>query len=131
MIVNHKYVAKIMKKYGLNSVMKNKKYHKSGPAMKDFTNLKRNFQADTPYDKLVQDITEVKFKKQKAYINIIKDLCTKKIVAYNISVSPTVEFVLDTVKQISFKEGENFICTQLLNNSILSKDKISLEELNT
>lgn len=100
LIVNHKYVAKIMKKYGLNSVMKNKKYHKPGPAMKDFTNLKRNFQADTPYDKLVQDITEVKFKKQKAYINIIKDLCTKKIVAYNISVSPTVEFVLDTIKQI-------------------------------
>lgn len=39
--------------------------------------------------------------------------------------------ILDTVKQISFKEGENFICIQLLNDSILSKDKISIEEINT
>lgn len=39
--------------------------------------------------------------------------------------------ILDTVKQISFKEGENFICCELLNNSYLSKDKISIEELNT
>lgn len=100
LIVNHKYVAKLMTKYGLHSIMKNKKKGRPGSVMEGRPNLNRNFDAEVPFDKLVQDITEVRFKKQVAYINIIKDLCTKKIVAYNIAHSPTVDFVLDTVKQI-------------------------------
>lgn len=99
-IVNHKYVEKVMKKYGLNSVMKNKKYHKPGVKMEGYTNIKRDFKADVPFDKLVQDITEIKKGKEKAYVNVIKDLCTKKIVAYKIAISPTVDFVIETVKQI-------------------------------
>ncbi len=105
-IVNHKYVEKVMKKYGLNSVMKNKKYQKPGTKMEGYTNIKRDFKADVPFDKLVQDITEIKKGKEKAYVNIIKDLCTKKIVAYKIAISPTVDFVMETVKQIETKTIE-------------------------
>lgn len=58
---NHKRIARLMNKYGIQSVVRAKirKYVKSKNNYAK-NKLNRNFEASTPYDKLATDISEFK-----------------------------------------------------------------------
>ena len=104
---NHKRIARLMKKYGLQSVVrpKNRRY---GISKSVFTRNKlgRNFSASSPYDKLATDISEFKRSGKKVYLSIIKDLYTHVIEALEISYSPSLKLVIDTINQVKDKAIE-------------------------
>ena len=66
---NHKRIARLMRKYGLQSVVrpKNRRY---GISKSVYTRNKlgRNFSASSPYDKLAADISEFKRSGKKVYV---------------------------------------------------------------
>ena len=108
-IVNHKVVLKLMQENDLlcHAFEKTTKKYNSykGPVGQTAKNkLNRRFKTDRPYQKIVTDVTEIRWGHQttaeRAYFTAFIDLFSNEIIAWNIALSPTVEFVtkaLDTL----------------------------------
>lgn len=93
--VNHKKVQRIMKKLGLKCVVRMKKYKSyKGKVGKIAPNiLDRNFTAETPNQKWVTDITEIKLFGEKLYLSPVLDLFNGEIITYTIGSRPTYSLV--------------------------------------
>ena len=104
---NHKRIARLMNKYGLQSVVR-PKIRRYGITKNVYSKnkLNRNFGASSPYDKLATDISEFKRSGKKVYLSIIKDLYTHVIEALEISYSPSLKLVVDTINQVKDKALE-------------------------
>ncbi|MFF2596976.1 IS3 family transposase [Priestia megaterium] len=106
MKINHKFVQRVMQKYGWQCRVKRKKRKKrkqTGQPYQVAENvLNREFQADRPLQKLVTDITYLPFGPKQLYLSSIQDLFNGEIIAYSIGDHQNVEFVLDTLSQLPF-----------------------------
>lgn len=104
---NHKRIARLMSKHGLNSVVR-PKIRRYGISKNVYVQnkLNRNFEASSPYDKLATDISELKRSGKKVYVSVIKDLYTHVIEALEISYSPSLKLVIDTINQVKDKAIE-------------------------
>lgn len=104
---NHKRIARLMNKYGLQSVVR-PKIRRYGITKNVYSKnkLNRNFGASSPYDKLATDISEFKRSGKRVYLSIIKDLYTHVIEALEISYSPSLKLVIDTINQVKDKALE-------------------------
>ena len=89
-VMNHKKIIRIMKKYRLftkirksnpyKAIMEKTREHRS------FANiLDRKFQQDTPYKVFCTDITYLPFNHRMAYFSAIKDIASGEIVGWNLS----------------------------------------------
>lgn len=101
--VNHKKVRRIMKELGLTCTKfnhKNRKYSSyKGTIGKVSKNLlKRRFNTDRPFQKIVTDITEFKLSDgTKLYLSPFMDLYNSEILSYSISTRPTLDIVIDSL----------------------------------
>lgn len=96
---NGKTILRVMRKYGLLSVVRRRKYcHYSGALHRYPNILNRDFQADRPNQKWVTDISYIKTAQGFLYLSIIRDLYDNSIVAYKTSTNPNVNLVLETVR---------------------------------
>ena len=83
--INHKTVSKLMHSLGLKGKQrKNGKYHSyKGEVGKIADNLlKRDFNADKPFEKLTTDVTQFKVCNEKVYLSPVMDLYNREIVSY-------------------------------------------------
>ena len=103
--MNLKKIRRLMKKYGLICpIRKANPYRRMAKAMA--TNnyhdniLNREFYTNTPGSHLLTDITYVFYgpNRDRAYLSTIKDSATREILAYKLSKTLDVDFVLETVK---------------------------------
>ncbi|WP_109691468.1 IS3 family transposase [Tumebacillus permanentifrigoris] len=101
--VNHKKVLRLMQELGLRSIIRKKrKVQPKGdglPPRVAENLLKRDFTAEAQNKKWVTDITQFAAGDQWLYLSAIKDLYTKEIVAYQMSLWNDTKLVLDTFKQ--------------------------------
>ncbi len=105
-IMNHKKIKRIMKKYELHVTIRRKNPYKM--IMKKtqehhtFDNiLDRNFKQDIPGKVLCTDITYMYYKQgRRAYLSVIKDIASKEIVSWQLSNNLTMKFVLDSVDDL-------------------------------
>lgn len=107
LIVNHKLVRKIMKKYGLvYKARRHRKYSSyRGTVGKIAPNvLRRKFAADAPFQKWATDITEFNINGSKIYLSPIIDMYNEEIISYSISTSPNMNLVLDMLEK-AFKKS--------------------------
>lgn len=102
-VMNHKKIIRIMKKYDLvciirrrnpyKNIMKKTKEHKT------FKNLlKREFKQESPYMFFSTDISYFHYLGGLAYLSVIKDIATGEVIAWNLSRRIDIELVLDTVQ---------------------------------
>lgn len=93
--INHKTVERIMKKCGIKSIVRIKKYRSyKGKQGKIAPNIfKRNFVALQPNTKWVTDVTEFSLCGVKRYLSPIMDLYNGEIISYTISDSPNLLMV--------------------------------------
>ena len=100
-VVNHKLVMRLMKEEGLTSLVRMKRYRsykgEVGRVAPDL--LQRNFRAAKPQQKWVTDVTEFSLYGQKLYLSPILDLFNGEIVSFTLSDRPTLQPVLDMLKQ--------------------------------
>lgn len=104
--INHKRIYRIMKVNNMLSEYRQKDPYKQMPKETQehskFDNLLgSNFQNMYAYNVLCTDITYLICKGVKGYLSAIKDATTGKIVAYEVSDSLKINFVLDTVKKLN------------------------------
>ncbi len=101
-IMNHKKIIRIMKKYGLvckirrrnpyKAIMKKTLEHRT------FENLlNREFKQESPYKFFSTDITYLFYKGGLAYLSVIKDIASKEVVAWELSRRIDMKLVLNTV----------------------------------
>ncbi|WP_420794213.1 IS3 family transposase [Providencia rettgeri] len=93
--INHKTVRKLMRKLGLASRLRIKKYQSyKGTYGKVAPNiLERNFKANAPNQKWVTDVTEFKIKGEKLYLSPVLDLYNSEIIAWNMTTHPDMSLV--------------------------------------
>lgn len=99
--INHKRVQRLMKIKEIQSVIrrKKKKYERSTPQQVSENVLNRKFQAESPNEKWVTDVTEFKYGNgQKAYLSAILDLHDKSIVSYVLGHSNNNPLVFKTLE---------------------------------
>ncbi len=104
--MNRKKIKRLMNKYGLKCpIRKANPYRRMAKAMKTDNvseNLvNREFQKYGPGKILLTDITYLFYNHgSKAYLSVIKDAFTKQVMAYTLSQSLAVDFVLETVNKL-------------------------------
>jgi transposase InsO family protein len=122
--MNRKKIQRLMNKYGLKCpIRKANPYRQMVKAMKTDSiseNLvNREFQEHGPGKILLTDITYLFYNHgNKAYLSVIKDACTKQVMAYTVSQSLAVDFVLETVNMLILNHS-----ISLSNETILHSDQ--------
>lgn len=103
---NPKTVLRIMRKYGLLSEVRRKRWQNCGKSVHRYENiLNRNFVSEQPNKKWVTDISYIPTEQGFLYLSVIRDLFDNSIVAYKTSRQQTVNLVLDTVRTALQKEA--------------------------
>ena len=108
--MNLKKIRRLMNKYGLFCpIRKANPYRRMAKALR--TNkiagniVDRNFKGYGVRKVLLTDITYLFFQTGRCYLSTILDAFTHEILAYEVSMSLKVDFVLDTVAQLIEKHG--------------------------
>jgi len=104
-IMNHKKIIRIMRKYDLVAKIRRRNPYKAimkkTAEHRTFENkLDRNFNQIIPHKFFCTDITYLFFNNRIAYLSVIKDIATGEIVAWHISMHITMELVLGTISQM-------------------------------
>jgi transposase InsO family protein len=104
-IMNHKKITRVMKKYSLISKIRRKNPYKmimkKSLDHRTFENrLQRAFDQNMPSKVFCTDITYIPFNHRFAYLSAVKDIATKEIVAWNMSGHLEMDLVIDTVKKM-------------------------------
>ena len=121
--MNVKKIRRLMREYGLKCpIRRENPYKRMARAMK--TNhvapnvLKRNFLQGKPRKVLLTDITYLFYKTGRCYLSTILDAMTREVLAYRLSESLEVDFVIETVDALIQKHR----CT-LDNTTIVHSDQ--------
>lgn len=109
-VMNVKKIRRLMDKYGLICEIRvANPYRRMAKAIKTnniASNLvKRQFEAYGPRKVLLTDITYIPYDGRFCYLSTILDAYTKQVLSYVLSETLEVEFVLETVRQMSAKHG--------------------------
>lgn len=104
-IMNHKKVHRLMKKYDLFSIIRKKKpYAKIRKATQEHNTAKnilnRDFGWLKAFTKIWTDISYIKFLWNWIYLSIMKDMTTGEILSNQISANLELWFVHDTLKDL-------------------------------
>lgn len=104
LIFNHKKIARIKKKYGLETKIRRKnKYRKMYVDLKEHITssnlLEQNFKGLKPRQAYSTDVTELRYKNGKAYLAAVKDLGSKEILGFEIGHRNNTDLTKNAMKQ--------------------------------
>lgn len=121
--MNHKKIRRLMRKYQLFCpIRKANPYRRMAKALK--TNavadnrVKREFKEHGPRAILLTDITYIPLKDGFCYLSVIIDAFTMQVLAYCLSDSLEVDFVLETVNQLMSNHGDT-----ITQNTVIHSDQ--------
>jgi transposase InsO family protein len=120
--MNIKKIRRLMKKYGLFCpIRKANPYRRMAKALKTDNVagniLNREFGAHGPRAVLLTDITYIiNGKAPRCYMSTIIDSCTKELLAWALSDSLEIDFVLDTVNQLIAEHGLSLSAKTLIHS---------------
>ena len=99
LVINHKAVLRIMRKYDLLALPKKKRfqYYKLDTFHHYENLLNRDFSASKPNEKWATDISYIPTDEGFLYLSVIKDLYDKSIVAYRYARQMQTKLVTDTI----------------------------------
>jgi len=104
-VMNHKKIIRIMKKYMLFAKIRRrnpyKDISKKTQEHRTFENkLNREFKQTIPFKVFCTDITYLFFNRHLAYLSVIKDVCSGEIVAWKLSQHINMDLVLGTINEM-------------------------------
>ena len=104
-VMNHKKIIRIMKKYDLAAKIRRRNPYKAimkkTAEHRTFANqLDRVFAQTVPFRFFCTDITYMFFNSRIAYLSIVKDIASGEVVAWHLSPYVTMELVLGTISQM-------------------------------
>lgn len=105
-VMNLKKIRRLMKKFNLVCpIRKANPYRRMaktlGTSNHHPNHLNRQFNPPKPRKIFLTDITYLHYQNKHAYLSTIKDSCTKEIVAYRVSPNLKLDFVLETLEDLT------------------------------
>jgi transposase InsO family protein len=102
-IMNHKKIIRIMKKYHLFTRIRRRNPYKAimkkSLGHRIFENkLNREFRQGIPFRVFCTDITYVPLNHRFAYLSVIKDIASGEVVAWNLSMHLEMDLVTETIE---------------------------------
>lgn len=124
-IMNHKKIIRIMKKYNLVTKIRRKNPYKmimkKSLAHRTFENkLNREFEQVIPFKVFCTDITYIPFNHRFAYLSVIKDIASGEVIAWNLSRHLEMDLVTDTVKDM---ENNSTLIAFTLEDIVIHSDQ--------
>ncbi len=109
-VMNLKKIRRLMKKYGLFCPFRRENPYRRMAQMMKTSHVAPNvvnrcFKPSVPRHVLLTDITYLFYRGGVCYLSTILDACTHEELAYQVSVSLQVDFVLETVDMLCEKYG--------------------------
>jgi putative transposase len=103
MLMNHKKIIRIMKKYHLTTKIRRKNPYKmimkKSLEHRTFENkLERDFKQRVPFKAFCTDITYLSFNHRFVYLSVIKDIASGEVVAWSLSRHLEMSLVINTVE---------------------------------
>ena len=122
-VMNLKKIRRLMKKYGLFCPFRRENPYRRMAQMMKTSHVAPNvvnrcFNPSVPRHVLLTDITYLFYRGGVCYLSTILDACTHEELAYQVSVSLQVNFVLETVDMLCEKYG-----AELDNETIVHSDQ--------
>ena len=120
--MNIKKIRRLMKKYRLFCPIRKANPHKRAAKAIETGSvapnlLNREFETHGPHTVLLTDITYIiNGKAPRCYMSTIIDACTKELLAWALSDSLEVDFVLDTVNQLVWDHGVSLSAKTLIHS---------------
>jgi len=104
--MNHKKVLRLMKKYDLLSVIRQKNPYrwimKANHEHRVFKNvLNRDFKSWKSFKKLWTDLTYLKYNGRNIYLSIVKDMISGEVLSGHLSSGMTMNIIEETLKKLS------------------------------
>lgn len=104
-VMNHKKIIRIMRKYNLVAKIRRKNPHKTimkkTQEHRTFENkLNRQFHLNVPHKIFCTDITYIPFNNRFAYLSVVKDIATGEIIAWHLLPYITMPLVLKTLEKL-------------------------------
>lgn len=121
-IMNHKKIRRLMKKYGLvTEIRRRNPYKHMAKATQEHRTapnvLERKFNQEAPYKAFGTDVTYLYHGNgQRSYLSIILDLATAEVVAYTVSASLGMELSLDVLTQVETRFTANKLSEALMHS---------------
>lgn len=120
-VMNHKKIKRLMKKYGLVCPIRQanpyRRIQKSIATHNTADNvLDREFRSHGARKVLLTDITYIPFQGRFCYLSTILDAYTKQVLSYVLSESLEIDFVLDTVRMAMDRHGLSFSTETLIHS---------------
>lgn len=120
-VMNHKKIKRLMRKYGLECPIRQanpyRRIQKSLATENPAENvLNREFRKHGARKVLLTDITYIPFQGRFCYLSTILDAYTKQVLSYVVSESLEVDFVLETVQKAMDKHGLSFSTETLIHS---------------
>lgn len=102
-IMNHKKIIRIMKKYGMVTKIRKPNPYKYAAKLRNDNmvceNLvNRNFSEQKPYSVYSTDITYLKYSGNTAFLSVLLDVKTSEVISYSLSDSLKPDFVFETIQ---------------------------------
>lgn len=115
--VNKKKIQRIKQKLGLKTQIRRKRKNYQGYLRSEKwciadNILNRQFRQNSANSVYSTDVTYLTTKSSRYYLSVVKDLCTKEIVAYKVSDKHDLTLILETLEQMSKQ-----------NNAIMHSDR--------
>lgn len=119
--MNHKKIRRLMRKYGLwCPIRQENPYRRMAKALQTSSiaenRVNREFRSHGPRKILLTDITYIRLNHSFVYLSVIKDAFTMQVLAYQLSKSLEVDFVLETVKELREKHQPSLDATTILHS---------------
>lgn len=118
-VINHKTVRKLMRENGLEcKIRRKRKMHRPSAELAIVPNiLNREFNAETPFQKGVTDVTEFNVGKHRVYVSAIQDLYDGAVISIAYSLDNNTELIMSMYNQVSPREQS------LLDNMLIHSDQ--------
>lgn len=102
-IMNHKKIIRIMRKYGMRTKIRQANPYKYSAQIRQSNiicpNLvNRKFKDQSPNSVYSSDITYLKYSSNTAFLSVLLDVKTSEVVSYRLSDNLQMDFVLDTIE---------------------------------
>ncbi|MCG2687261.1 IS3 family transposase [Candidatus Parcubacteria bacterium] len=104
-IMNHKKIQRVMKKYGLQAKIRRVNPYrmamKKSLEHRTFENLlNRQFTQDKPLNVFCTDITYLPYNHKMAYLSVVKDIATGEVMSWNLSQHIDMNIVMQTIERM-------------------------------
>lgn len=103
--VNHKRVWRLMRIMGIEAVYPKPNLSKANPKHKIYPYLLRGIEIDRPNQVWASDITYIPMNKGFAYLTVIMDLFSRRILAWRLSNSLDSSFCVDALEEALYLNG--------------------------